>query len=149
MTNRKIMTMDIKDLSKKEAEQYIKDIMASYRNRGRIDVDAVVYEYDDASPPKKVPMKYDEAEYIKEILGYIESTYQQHYVGEDGIQSLDITISTGHGMGFCIGSAQKYVNRYGKKAGYNRKDLMKAIHFLILMLHVHDSHVDTKEPHSE
>ena len=32
----------------------------------------------------------------------------------------------------------KYAQRYGKKDGRNRKDLLKIIHYAIIMLHVHD-----------
>ena len=28
--------------------------------------------------------------------------------------------------------------RYGKKEGYNRKDLLKILHYAIIALHVHD-----------
>ena len=41
-------------------------------------------------------------------------------------------------MGFCIGNILKYAQRYGKKDGTNRKDLMKVLHYAIIALHVHD-----------
>jgi hypothetical protein len=33
----------------------------------------------------------------------------------------------------------KYLARYGHKEGQNRKDLQKALHYLIMMIHWHDS----------
>ena len=45
----------------------------------------------------------------------------------------------GHGEGFCIGNILKYAQRYGKKDGYNRKDLMKVLHYAIMAFHVHDT----------
>jgi hypothetical protein len=32
----------------------------------------------------------------------------------------------------------KYAKRYGNKDGKNRKDLMKILHYAIIMLYVHD-----------
>ena len=35
---------------------------------------------------------------------------------------------------FCQANAIKYLSRYGRKSGYNRKDLLKALHYVILLL---------------
>lgn len=80
--------------------------------------------------------KYDEDQYLTEIHEYIDSTYSQHYSGK--YQATDMIIDAGHGTGFCIGNIMKYAKRYGKKGGYNKKDLMKIIHYAIIQLHVHD-----------
>ena len=32
----------------------------------------------------------------------------------------------------------KYAQRYGKKDGYNKRDLLKVIHYGIIALHNHD-----------
>ena len=45
-------------------------------------------------------------------------------------------IDAGHGEGFCIGNIMKYAKRYGRKGGKNRADLMKILHYGIIMLHV-------------
>jgi hypothetical protein len=42
-------------------------------------------------------------------------------------------------VGFTIGNIMKYAQRYGKKNGYNRKDILKIIHYAIMLLHVHDT----------
>ena len=80
-------------------------------------------------------MKYNEDKICKEILDYIKSTYGQHYSsGKDGIQTLDLLKSIGIKSDFCQANAIKYLSRYGKKGGRNRKDLLKAIHYVILLL---------------
>ena len=45
----------------------------------------------------------------------------------------------GHGEGFCMGNILKYAQRYGRKNGHNRADLMKILHYGIIMLHIHDN----------
>jgi hypothetical protein len=42
----------------------------------------------------------------------------------------------------------KYVQRYGKKAGRNRQDLLKVLHYALMLLYVHDIEVE-KKPTSE
>jgi hypothetical protein len=44
-------------------------------------------------------------------------------------------MDSGHGEGFCIGNIMKYAQRFGKKDGKNRKDLLKVIHYGIMALH--------------
>lgn len=83
-------------------------------------------------------MKYNEEQLISEFTDYIKSTYGQHYVGKNNIQSLDIIFSSGHGEGFCLGSIHKYAARYGKKKGKNRADLLKILHYGLLALYLHD-----------
>jgi hypothetical protein len=41
-------------------------------------------------------------------------------------------------MGFALGNVLKYAQRYGKKQGYNRADLLKILHYALIALHVHD-----------
>ena len=84
----------------------------------------------------EVDYKYEEDTLLKEIKEYIDATYTQHYSGKT--KATDLIIDAGHGDGFCIGSIMKYAKRYGRKAGYNRKDLMKIIHYAIIALHIHN-----------
>jgi len=51
-------------------------------------------------------------------------------------------MDSGHGEGFCIGNILKYSQRYGKKDGKNRNDLLKVIHYGIMALHNHDINGD-------
>ena len=47
-------------------------------------------------------------------------------------------LDSGHGEGFCIGNILKYAQRYGKKNGKNRADLLKVIHYGIIALHLNN-----------
>ena len=39
---------------------------------------------------------------------------------------------------FCQANAIKYLMRYGKKQGKNQKDLIKAIHYIVLLISSED-----------
>jgi hypothetical protein len=41
-------------------------------------------------------------------------------------------------MGFALGNVLKYAQRYGKKDGHNRADLLKILHYTIIALDCHD-----------
>jgi hypothetical protein len=81
--------------------------------------------------------RYSEDRILEELKSYVDSTYGQHY-SRNKFQATEFIIDGGHGEGFCIGNVLKYAQRYGKKDGRNRKDLLKIIHYAIIMLHVHD-----------
>ena len=85
-------------------------------------------------------MKYNEEKIFKELKDYIEGTYNQHYsVGKDGkIQVQDLLRQLGIDKDFCQANAIKYLARYGKKHGRNRKDLLKAMHYIILLMSSED-----------
>lgn len=85
-----------------------------------------------------VPYKYDEARLLDEVATYVKNTYKGHYVGEDNIQALDLIFAAGHGDGFAIASILKYASRYGKKKGFNRDDILKVVHYGILLLYLND-----------
>lgn len=90
--------------------------------------------------------KYDEERLLKEFSDYVASTYEGHYVGEDNVQSLDLIFAIGHGAGFCTGSGLKYLARSGKKAGEHRKDLLKTLHYALLLLYLYDKeHATVRE----
>jgi len=86
---------------------------------------------------KNIDYKFNEGELCDELKMYIDSTYTQHY-SKNKFQATEFIIDGGHGEGFCIGNILKYAQRYGKKEGYNRKDLLKVLHYGIIALHVHD-----------
>ena len=86
---------------------------------------------------KKIKYKYNENDNTLELLKYLNSTYEQHY-SKNKFQATEFIIDGGHGEGFCIGNIMKYAQRYGNKNGYNRQDLLKVIHYALIMLHVHD-----------
>ena len=80
--------------------------------------------------------KFSEDVVLQEILDYIHKTYDQHYA-QNKIQASEVIIDSGHGEGFFIGNILKYAQRYGKKEGHNKNDLLKVIHYGILALHNH------------
>ena len=82
--------------------------------------------------------KYDEDKFLKELKTYVDKTYNQHY-SKNKFQATEFIIDGGHGEGFCIGNILKYSQRYGKKDGKNRNDLLKVIHYGIMALHNHDT----------
>ena len=88
---------------------------------------------------KKKQYKFREDELIAEFSAYIDSTYNGHY-GQGGLQSSEVIIDRGHGIGFFLGNVDKYNGRYGKKGSPadHRKDLMKIIHYGFLALYEHD-----------
>jgi len=81
--------------------------------------------------------KFNEDKLLVEMLTYIKDTYGGHY-SKNKFQSTEFIIDCGHGMGFSLGNVLKYAQRYGKKEGFNRADLMKIIHYAVIALHVHD-----------
>jgi hypothetical protein len=81
--------------------------------------------------------KFNEDVLLEEIKAYIDATYDQHYAA-GSIQSMEFISSSGKGVGFTLGNIIKYADRYGKKAGSNRKDIIKIIHYGILALNEHD-----------
>ena len=92
----------------------------------------------------EVKMKYGEEKIINEIKTYLESTYQQHYsTTDEGFQVQDILRHLNINKDFCQANAIKYLCRYGKKNGYNRTDLLKAVHYIILLMS-EEKHDETK-----
>ena len=82
-----------------------------------------------------VSFKYEEPKFLKEVVDYIEKTYNQHYVGNKQIQTIDVWQTLGSVDTTCRDTAIKYLMRYGKKGGHNRKDLLKAVHYIVLLAH--------------
>ena len=90
-----------------------------------------------------IEYKFNENEILKEIQKYVDSTYEQHYA-TGKIQSTEFIIDISHGLGFTVGNIIKYAQRYGKKDGFNRKDLFKVIHYAIIALSIHKGEHETK-----
>jgi len=92
---------------------------------------------------EEINYKFNEKELIAEFAAYIDSTYNAHY-GKGGhslgLQSSEVIIDRGHGIGFFLGNVDKYNGRYGKKgmSSDHRKDLVKIIHYGFLALYEHD-----------
>ena len=84
-----------------------------------------------------IDYKYNEDKTLSELKEYINATYDEHY-SRNKFQATEFIIDGGHGEGFCIGNIMKYAQRYGKKNGKDRKDLLKVIHYAIIALYVNE-----------
>ena len=83
--------------------------------------------------------KYHESEIINDIEDYVSGTYNGHYTGTKheyrNVQTIDLMASRDLASDFCQANILKYGSRYGSKDGKNKKDLMKVIHYAMLLLH--------------
>ena len=86
---------------------------------------------------RKIDYKYSEDKILQELKSYIDGTYDQHY-SQNRFQATEFIMDSGHGEGFCIGNIMKYAQRYGKKNGKDKRDLLKVIHYGIIALHIND-----------
>ena len=97
--------------------------------------------------------KYNEDVILKDIHEYVSGTYRSHYTGKTNgfadIQTIDLMAAKGLASGFCQSNIIKYGTRYGDKDGQNKKDLLKVIHYAMLLLHFDDHYkpVNTDFPY--
>ena len=100
-------------------------------------------DFDFYEPKRAHFYKYHEEEILKDIEEYVSSTYQGHYTGKSheyrNVQTIDLMASKELAAAFCQANILKYGSRYGNKDGKNKKDLMKVIHYAMLLLHF-DNH---------
>ena len=86
--------------------------------------------------------KYHEDEILKDIEEYVSGTYRGHYTGTTheyrNVQTLDLMAARDVASGFCQANILKYGSRYGSKDGKSKKDLLKVIHYAMLLLHFDD-----------
>ena len=104
-----------KELDKLNSEVQEKEIMSDSRN------------------------KYHEKEILKDVEEYVSRTYNGHYTGTKheyrNVQTIDLMASRDLASDFCQANILKYGSRYGSKDGRNKKDLLKVIHYAMLLLH--------------
>ena len=79
--------------------------------------------------------KYSEDVILKELRDYLSGTYRAHYANDNKTQTLDLIDSIGDSEAFCRSNAIKYLSRFGKKDGKSKLDILKAIHYCILLYH--------------
>ena len=80
--------------------------------------------------------KYSEGDIIADFHKYIDDTYSGHYqTEEEEIQAFDAWIALGDATPTFRNTAIKYLWRYGKKDGPNKKDLYKVLHYTLMMLY--------------
>ena len=96
--------------------------------------------------------KYNEDVILKDIHEYISATYRSHYTGKVSVfkgnqnyavQTIDLLEAKGLASDFCQANIIKYGSRYGDKDGKNKKDLLKVIHYAMLLLHFDDHYKST------
>jgi hypothetical protein len=88
--------------------------------------------------------KYEEDKTLKAVEEYIASTYHSHYTSEQSkTQTLDLIESIGDGEPFTRSNAIKYLSRFGKKNGKSKMDILKAIHYCVLLYHFAGLHKNT------
>ena len=92
--------------------------------------------------------KYHEDVILNDIKEYVSGTYNSHYTSEEpgfkDIQTIDLMAAKGLASAFCQSNIIKYGSRYGDKDGKNKKDLLKVIHYAMLLLHFDDHYKVTK-----
>ena len=81
--------------------------------------------------------KYHEKEILKDIEDYVSGTYNGHYTGTKheyrNVQTIDLMASRDLASDFCQANILKYGSRYGSKDGRNKGDLLKVIHYAMLL----------------
>ena len=91
--------------------------------------------------------KYNEDVILKDIHEYVSGTYRSHYTGNEGgfkdIQTIDLMEVKNLASNFCQANILKYGSRYGDKDGKNKKDLLKVIHYAMLLLHFDEHYKST------
>lgn len=98
--------------------------------------------------PKNHLWKYNEDKILKDVQDYVTSTYGSHYCGHQqnykDVQTIDLMAAKELAADFCQANIIKYGSRYGDKDGRSKRDLMKVIHYAMLLLHF-DGHYNRQE----
>lgn len=95
------------------------------------------YDENIVNEDKNISYKYAEDSIISDLKDYIDDTYSGHYTtAEQSIECFDAWIALGDSTPTFRNTAIKYLWRYGKKNGNNKKDLMKALHYVMMCLYL-------------
>ena len=87
-----------------------------------------------AADPK---WKYCEDKIVADFRDYLAKTYSEHYKTEDeNIECFDAWIALGDSGPTFRNTALKYLWRFGQKDGKNKKDVMKAMHYVLMLMYV-------------
>ena len=107
---------------------------------GNVEITADGFTWPVQDVPTSKPrshFKFNEDVILKEVKDYISGTYRAHYNSGSGIQTLDLINSCGDAEAFCRSNILKYASRYDKK-GTARRDIIKILHYGLLLLHFSD-----------
>lgn len=93
-----------------------------------------------------IKYKFNEKKNLDDLTNYINKTYGQHYSAEK-FQVLEVIEQQGpeYAKIFCHGNMIKYITRLGKKNGWNTDDLMKVLHYGILLLYFGNTEENNKK----
>ena len=137
------------DLTNGASADYMADIDDMYAHQFTTWDDGMSLQVTEEKPMAHY-FKYHEKEILKDIEEYVSSTYQGHYTGKSheyrNVQTIDLMASKELAAGFCQANILKYGSRYGNKDGKNKKDLMKVIHYAMLLLHFDDHYGEPSMP---
>ena len=126
------------DLFNGDSADYLADVDDMYSHHFTTYDDGMSLQVTEEKPMAHY-FKYHEEEILKDIEEYVSRTYQGHYTGNSyefrNVQTLDLMAAKELASGFCQANILKYGSRYGNKDGRNTKDLMKVIHYAMLLLH--------------
>ena len=96
---------------------------------------------DSVTQSHDISYKYAEDLIVADFKSYIDKTYNQHYSEQENFQAFDAWIALGDSTPTFRNTAIKYLWRYGKKNGNNKDDLMKTLHYVLMMIY-NDHHRD-------
>ena len=126
-------------------DDYIADIDDQYAHHFTSKMD---YE-----PQRNHQYKYHEEEILKDIEEYVSRTYNGHYTGSKhefrNVQTIDLMAARDIASGFCQANILKYGSRYGSKDGRNKTDLLKVVHYAMLLLHFDGHYGEPSKPSGE
>jgi hypothetical protein len=119
------------------------EIKIVYGMEEKLEPTSVTASYGETELVGKNSYKYAENKILSDFLDYIDETYSEHYMTENGVQCFDAWIAMGDATPTFRNTALKYLWRYGKKSGNNKDDLMKTLHYTLLCLY-NDHYKDVK-----
>jgi len=103
----------------------------------------IMYPGHHSKDNEMIDYKFNEDKILEELKQYIDSTYSQHYATEDNLQAIDVFTALGSVITTSRDNAIKYLMRFGKKEGMNRKDIIKVIHYMFFILNEMDNDKNT------
>ena len=78
--------------------------------------------------------KFDEGDILDFLRRYIAGTYDSHYNTKNNLQCVDVLEALDLAAPAYHANILKYAMRYGKKGGTNLADLLKVVHYAILLI---------------
>ena len=128
-----------------DEQNYVNQFTISDAGGGTLNIEKIPVTMNET---KNNLWKYNEDKILKDIQDYVTSTYGSHYCGHNhaykDIQTIDLMAAKDLAPGFCQANILKYGSRYGDKDGRNKRDLLKVIHYAMLLLHF-DDHYSRKD----